>query len=149
MDDITLPLRFDTCIAAAIEQTYRHLEHVYERLIAPTGLSVLEWYTLRALYAEDGLSASRLAALVCRHPSSMTALLNRMQQRDLLRREVDPTDRRSVRVYLTERGHAQRPHVEQVAARLDDLFKDRITAGQLDTFLHVLTVLQSIPVNGT
>jgi DNA-binding MarR family transcriptional regulator len=148
MDDITRPSRFDTCIAAHIEQAYRHLEHVYERLVAPTGLSVLEWYTLRALYAEDGLSASRLAALVCRHPSSMTALLNRMQQRDLLRREVDPADRRSVRVYLTERGRAQRPQVEQVAARLDSLFKDQITAEQLDTFLHVLLVLQSVPANG-
>ena len=146
MDETTRPLRFDGCIATNIEQTYRHLEQVYERLIAPTGLNVLEWYALRALYEEDGLSASRLAALVCRHPSSMTALLNRMEQRGLLRREVDPADRRSVRVFLTAQGRAQRPHVEQVAAQLDRLFKERITPEQLDTFLHVLGVLQSIHI---
>ena len=144
MDDNPHPLRFEGCIATNLEQTYRHLEQVYERLIAPTGLNVLEWYALRALYEEDGLSASRLAALVCRHPSSMTALLDRMEQRGLLRREVDPAYRRSVRIFLTEQGRAQRPQVEQAAAQIDHLFKNLITPKQLDTFQHVLSVLQSI-----
>ena len=59
-------------MATNIEQAYRHLEQLYDRLISPLGLNLLEWYTLRALYEEDGLSASHLAGLVCRHPSSMT-----------------------------------------------------------------------------
>ncbi|MCL4238383.1 MAG: MarR family transcriptional regulator [Anaerolineae bacterium] len=149
MDETTRPLRFDGCIATNIEQTYRHLEQVYERLIAPTGLNVLEWYALRALYEEDGLSASRLAALVCRHPSSMTALLDRMEQRGLLRRAVDPADRRSVRIFLTAQGRARRPQVERAAAQLDLLFKDLVTPEQLDTFLHVLSVLQNIHLTET
>ncbi|MBP8974530.1 MAG: MarR family transcriptional regulator [Anaerolineae bacterium] len=146
MNETTHPLRFGGCIATNLEQTYRHLEQIYERLIAPTGLNVLEWYALRALYEEDGLSASRLAALVCRHPSSMTALLDRMEQRGLLRREVDSADRRSVRIFLTAQGRACRPQVERAAAQIDHLLKDLVTPEQLDTFLHVLGVLQNIPL---
>jgi DNA-binding MarR family transcriptional regulator len=89
MDEHPLPLRFDGCLATNLEQAFRHLEQVYERLIAPTGLSLLEWYVLRALYEQDGLTASHLAALVCRHPSSMTAVLDRMEAKGLLRRQVD------------------------------------------------------------
>lgn len=140
------PLRFDGCMATNIEQAYRHLEQLYERLISPLGLNLLEWYTLRALYAEDGLSASHLAGLVCRHPSSMTALLDRMEQKGLLRRQVDSEDRRSVRIFLTPQGRALEPRVQMIAQRLDALLETNITPQQLETFLHVLVVLQNLDV---
>lgn len=142
----TSTLRFDGCMATNIEQAYRHLEHIYERLINPLGLNVLEWYALRALYEEDGLSASHLASLVCRHPSSMTALLDRMEEKRLLRRQIDSEDRRSVRIYLTETGRALQDRVWAVADRLEHLIGDSITHEQMETFLYVLGVLQTIDV---
>lgn len=143
MDD-TPSLRFDGCLATNIEHAYRHLEHLYERLIAPLGLTMREWYALRALYDEDGLSASRLAGLVCRHPSSMTALLDRMEERGLLRRQVDADDRRSVRIFLCEGGRAYQARVEAVAAQLDRLVSELITPQQMETFMYVLGVLQNV-----
>jgi DNA-binding MarR family transcriptional regulator len=139
-------LRFDGCMATNIEQAYRHLEQVYERLINPLGLSILEWYALRALYDEDGVSASHLSHLVCRHPSSMTALLDRMERKRLLRREVDADDRRSVRVFLTDAGRALQPRVRAIADKLDHQLSDLITPQQLETFHYVLGVLQNVPL---
>ncbi len=139
-----LPLRFDGCLATNIEQAYHHLEQVYERLISPLGLNILEWYALRALYETDGMAASQLAAQVCRHPSSMTALLDRMEAKGLLRRQVDPEDRRSVRIFLTDEGRAARPQVETVAAQLNALIGDAITPAQMQAFRHVLGVLQNV-----
>ncbi len=138
------PLRFDGCLATNLEQAFRHLEQVYERLIAPTGLTLLEWYVLRALYEQDGLTASHLAALVCRHPSSMTAVLDRMEEKELLSRQVDAADRRVVHVFLTERGRAFRPQVEAVAAHLDRAITQSLSDEQLATFRYVLSVLQNI-----
>ncbi len=139
-------LRFDGCMATNIEQVYRRLEQVYERLINPLGLSVLEWYALRALYAEDGLSASHLAHLVCRHPSSMTALLDRMEEKNLVRRQVDEHDRRSVRVFLTPAGRQLEPQIQGVIDTLERLLGDSITPEQMETFHYVLCVLQNIPM---
>lgn len=136
-------LRFDGCVATNLEEAYRRLEHVYERLIAPIGLSVLEWYALRALYADNGATASHLAQAVCRHPSSMTALLDRMEEKGLVSRAVDAHDRRSVRVYLTDAGWQMRPRVERAAGHLNALISEHITGEQLDTFLYVLGVLQT------
>jgi DNA-binding MarR family transcriptional regulator len=145
MDDMP-SLRFDGCLATNIEQAYRHLEQVYEQLVGVLGLSVLEWYALRALYREDGLSASRLACEVCRHPSSMTALLDRMEEKHLLRREIDADDRRGIRVYLTDQGRAHQPRVEAIAAQIDALLNDLVTPDQLATFQYVLSVLQNVKV---
>lgn len=143
MDELH-PLRFDGCLATNIEQAYRHLEHVYEYLIGPLGLNVLEWYALRALYQDDGQSASQLACSVCRHPSSMTALLDRMEEKGLLHREVDPHDRRSVRVFLTGTGRQLEPAVNRVADQLAHLVDQQVTPEQMQAFQHVLGVLQNV-----
>jgi DNA-binding MarR family transcriptional regulator len=142
----TPTLRFDGCLATNLEQAYRHLEQVYEHLIGPLGLTLLEWYALRALYAEDGLSASRLAAMVCRHPSSMTALLDRMEDKGLLRRQTDADDRRSVRVFLTAQGRAFHPQIEATAGQLDHLLASLIAPEQMAAFRTVLGILQEVQV---
>lgn len=146
-DTRSLSLRFDGCLATNLEQAYRHLEQVYEQLIAPLGLTILEWYVLRALYEQEGLTASHLATLVCRHPSSMTAVLDRMEEKGLLRRQVDAADRRVVHIFLTEGGRAYRPQVEALTARLDRLIKETLSDEQLATFRYVLSVLQSIELS--
>jgi len=141
-------LRFDGCVATNLDEAYRRLEQVYERLIAPIGLSVLEWYALRALYADNGATASHLAQAVCRHPSSMTALLDRLEEKGLVSRAVDAHDRRNVRVFLTDAGQQIQPRVETAADHLNALISGHITAEQLDTFLYVLRVLQSFEAPG-
>jgi DNA-binding MarR family transcriptional regulator len=146
--DEQLCLRFDGCMATNIEQAYHRLERVYERLIGPLGLTVLEWYTLRALYAEDGMPASKLASCVCRHPSSMTPVFGCMEHKNLLRREVDADDRRSVRIFLTDAGRSLQPRVEIVAGQVADLLHDQVTPEQLQTFQTVLAVLQNVSLPG-
>jgi DNA-binding MarR family transcriptional regulator len=106
----------------------------------------LEWYALRALYVDDGMSASHLALTVCRHPSSMTALLDRMEQKSLLCRQMDADDRRSVRVFLTDEGRALQPQVQAVADRLNCLLETHVTPDQMDAFHHVLSILQNVQV---
>jgi DNA-binding MarR family transcriptional regulator len=147
LDDST-SLRFDGCLATNLEQAYRHLEQLYERLIAPLDLTVLEWYALRALYDEEGMMASRLATLVCRHPSSMTAMLDRMEAKGLLLRRIDPSDRRSVRISLTARGRSCEARVRSIADQITRLLADAVTPEQMASFLHVLGVLQDLDLAG-
>jgi DNA-binding MarR family transcriptional regulator len=77
----------------------------------------------------------------------MTAVLDRMEEKGLLRRQVDATDRRVVHIFLTERGRAYRPQVEALAARLDRLIKEALSDEQLATFRYVLSVLQNIELS--
>ena len=141
------PLRFEGCVVTNIEQAYRNLARVYEHTVQALGLNVLEWYALRALYRQDGLSASQLAAQVCRHPSSMTGLLDRMERKGLVRRRIAPDDRRSVQIFLTEQGQALREQVLAVAERLEHLLDENVSPEDMRAFLHVLSVLQQLDVS--
>jgi DNA-binding MarR family transcriptional regulator len=76
----------------------------------------------------------------------MTALLDRMEEKHLLRREMDAQDRRSVRIFLTADGQSYRQQVEAVAAQLSHLVDTLITPQQMETFHYVLGVLQNIQI---
>jgi DNA-binding MarR family transcriptional regulator len=72
------------------------------RRLAPVGLSLVQWDTLRHLHAEPGSSLHRLAELTFQSDQSMGELARRMVDRGLLERVEGPG--RKVRHQLTAAG---------------------------------------------
>jgi DNA-binding MarR family transcriptional regulator len=77
----------------------------------------------------------RLASLLHLHPSTVTGILDRLQQAGLVARVSDPTDARRSRLRLTARGQAlnrvDRGTVESaVGAALERLSPATIAAGR-------------------
>jgi DNA-binding MarR family transcriptional regulator len=72
-------------------------------LAAALGLAVSDTFALSHL-AGGSLTAGELAQRAGLAPSSVTALVDRLERADLALRSVPPTDRRSQRISLTGRG---------------------------------------------
>jgi len=70
------------------------------------GLTVSDTVALSHLVAADGLSAGELAQRSGLAPSSVTAMLDRLERAGLVRRSVRPENRRSFQISLTERGRS-------------------------------------------
>jgi len=81
--------------------------------LAPFALTVLQFEALLMLpHGEPGLPMSYLARQLRRTPRVMTGLVNRLVRLGLVTRADDPTDRRLVRVALTEAGQARLAEAE-------------------------------------
>jgi DNA-binding MarR family transcriptional regulator len=104
------------------------------RLRAESGLSIDEYGTLITLVGEPGLRL-RMSELGSRRmltPSGITRAVERLERRDLLVREQDPTDGRAYLAVLTRKGlealrGAQRVH----HATVRELFVGRLAPGEL------------------
>jgi DNA-binding MarR family transcriptional regulator len=89
---------------------------------AHRGISLRQLAALRGI--EDGAtSPGELARLWQVTPAVITGIVDRLERRGLVRREVDPQDRRRLRLALTESGRAaseeiQTALVEDLAAQL-------------------------------
>ncbi|WP_045877294.1 MarR family transcriptional regulator [Pseudofrankia sp. DC12] len=59
---------------------------------------------LQCLRERDGARVGELAALLRLAPNTVSTLIQQLSDADLLRRSIDPTDRRAARVSLTETG---------------------------------------------
>jgi DNA-binding MarR family transcriptional regulator len=89
-----------------------------------TTLSMIS--VLSHLYREGSATAGRLAALQRVEPQTMTRTLARLEEDGLISRRPDESDRRQVRIELTEAGRDRfmadvRPRVEWLAAAMESL----------------------------
>ncbi len=81
--------------------------------------------TLRREGAKEGLPVSRLADLVLRPMGSITQIVDRLVRASLVHRQLDPRDRRMVRIAITEEGE----RVALEGARVYDRVHARVLEG--------------------
>lgn len=74
-----------------------------ERL-EPYGLTPFHYLVLCCLWEEDGLSTTGIADRLKQLGATLTGVVDRMEERNLVYRERDADDRRVVRVWLTDEG---------------------------------------------
>ena len=72
--------------------------------LEPYGLTPFHYLVLCCLWEEDGLPTSGIAQRLKQLGATLTGVVDRMEQRNLVYRQRDENDRRIVRIWLTEEG---------------------------------------------
>ena len=72
--------------------------------LEPFGLTAFHWLVLCCLWQEDGLPTSSIGDKLQQVGGTLTGVIDRMEERDLVRRERDTRDRRIWRIWLTDAG---------------------------------------------
>jgi DNA-binding MarR family transcriptional regulator len=137
-------LRFEGSIWCNLDIALRNVDQIFRQSLRPEGLTVIEWYILRALYERDGQHASELARAVGRAATSFTPNLDKLQKKGLIERRPDESDRRAVRIYLTGRARDLREDVLDSAEEIDRNMRKLFANGDFETFQDVLAMLQSL-----
>ncbi|MEM1325779.1 MAG: MarR family transcriptional regulator [Bacteroidota bacterium] len=63
-----------------------------------------QWVLLKWLHDTDGQRQNDLALITGRNKASLTRLIHNMERKRLVERKVDEQDKRSNRIFLTEKG---------------------------------------------
>lgn len=137
-------LRFNGSVWCNLDIALRNLDQVFGRAIQGYGLTIIEWYILRALYERDGQHASELARAVGRAATSFTPNLDKLQDKGLIERRPDPSDRRAVHIYLTRQAEALREDIMSSGEQIDQQIADMFDPREFDIFQNVLAQLQSV-----
>lgn len=72
--------------------------------LEPHGLTPFHWLVLNCLWDQDGLPTTVLGDRLRQVGGTLTGVIDRMEERGLVRRERDLHDRRIWRIWLTEAG---------------------------------------------
>jgi len=94
-----------TCLRA--RRTTRKLTQIYDRALAPAGLTVNQFGLLANLDGQARLSIGALADLIGKHPSTLNRDLEPLEAQGLVADAADPADRRVRAVVLTRKGRAK------------------------------------------
>jgi len=127
-----------------IWQLNHALEQLSSRMEKRLGVTAQQRLILRCVGKFPGLTAGQLAALLHVDPGTVSASLNRLQRKGLVKRRPDPRDRRRASLGLTAKGRAlDRPADGTVEAAVEHLLEGT-PEGDLATIVRVVGQLTAL-----
>lgn len=107
---------------------------------------------LMTLNANDGASPAELCEYMDVRPSSMSELLGKMEEHDLIRRESNENDKRATKVFLSESGKEAVLRIEEKYrednAKLTECFTEEEIAQFCELCDRLSAHLESLPGDG-
>jgi DNA-binding MarR family transcriptional regulator len=134
----------ESSMLLALQRATHRTLHALTAALADLDLTASEINTLANLADGRARNVRALSVDTGTRATTLTGVLDRLERRGLLIRELDPNDRRSFRLALTDSG---RDVAAQVSAAVSDL-EARALAGlsprQLAGYHAVITALQEV-----
>jgi DNA-binding MarR family transcriptional regulator len=93
---------------------------------------------------DEGTPAMKIGPLMGLEPRSLTRLLKSMEEKNLIYRRVDKSDKRSVLVLLTKEGKAMKERSRATVLRFNEAVRDEISIDKLNTFFEVVQDINRI-----
>jgi DNA-binding MarR family transcriptional regulator len=127
----------------ALQRTTHHTLHALSGALADLNLTAAEINALANLADQGTLNVRELSAETGTRATTLTGVLDRLESRGYLTRELDPADRRSFRLPLTEAGQAAARRVQTAITDLERGALAHLSAAQIAGFRAVAAALQA------
>jgi len=122
-----------------VRDANRAFQRLLEKRIAAYGLKRGQWYFLRVLWSEDGLSQRELSERVGTMEPTTVIALRSMERAGLVRRVRSEQDRRKAQVWLTPKAKRMRDDLLAVARGITDEAEQGMNRADLAQFRRTLT----------
>jgi DNA-binding MarR family transcriptional regulator len=131
-------------LADLLHRLTRRLRRAQAERLAPLGLTPAQERALRVITrSEQPLRMTELADQLGIVPRSLTRVIDTLENAGLVRREIDPRNRRAILLHLTDRGKAVRDDMREARRRAaEDLFAP-LTVEDRKTLTELLTMIDS------
>jgi len=131
----------------ALGEAARKLAKFYTQALAGHSLTPSQLFLLRQLWLEDGLPLRDLGVRAQLDATSTTWLVDQLEQASLVERKRNDTDRRIVRVWLTEAGRQSQADLVPKLSRWENALRQELlpyhTPDEIATFRRVLATLSN------
>jgi len=131
-------MRREETVDHHIKTAWHAIARMYNQQAMRHGLTMSMGFVLLNINSEEGTPATKIAPLMGLEARSLTRLLKSMEEKGLIYREADNTDKRLVRIVLTKEGKKKRDRSKETVLRFNETIRERIPADKLEIFFDVL-----------
>ena len=122
-----------------VRDAHRAFQKLLEKRIAAYGITRGQWYFLRVLWIEDGLSQRELSARVGMMEPTTVIALRSMEKTGLIRRARTSEDKRVAKVWLTAKARRIREQMLLLARGINEDASHGLSREDFDTFRRIIT----------
>ncbi len=108
------------------------------------GLTPVEGHLLTYLNSYAPAAIGELVRVFGIKQSTFTSILDRLEKDGLIRREMNPADRRSFLIHITDEGRAHAEQSNGMLLELEEAIRSRVTPRDVQGFHAVMRAVEEI-----
>lgn len=96
--------QYDDCVVFLLAKAYQRAHGVMKKRLLPYNVTPIQNLVLEALWLTEGCSARELGQLLSLDGATLSGVLDRLSEGGWIVKETDPSDKRALRILLTQKG---------------------------------------------
>lgn len=127
-----------------IKSAWHAISRMYNQQAAEEGFTTAIGFVLININSKEGTPATKIAPLIGLETRSLTRMLKTMEEKGLIFKMADPTDKRSVRIFLTEEGKEKKERSIKTIMQFNEQVREVISNQELGIFFGVFEKIQTV-----
>jgi DNA-binding MarR family transcriptional regulator len=138
-------MELEHCVNFVLTKAQNSVQQLFKAELAPYGITPGQYGVLKCLWDQNGLTAKQLAERLCLDSSTITGILDRMENKGLINRYHDVRDRRALCVMITQEGQDLQEPVTQAIVSANKKALYSFNEEQSELLKKLLSELNSPP----
>ena len=134
-------MELENCINFLLSTAQHNVFQYLNSQLAEYGVTPAQYGVMNCLWKYRDLTPKQIGELLHLEASSVSGILERMQNNGLLERNVDPENRRTIRVSPTQKTLDLQPAIEKIILHMNQLVLEPFTQQEQEQIRHSLTVI--------
>ncbi len=130
-----------------IKRTWQSIAKMYNEEAAKYEATMATGYVLLNIDIEHGTPSTALGPKMGMEATSLSRILKNMEERGLIERRRNPSDGRSVLVYLTDFGKEKRLDAKEAVVQFNKVVFANVDEDKLVTFFEVINQVNDLITN--
>jgi DNA-binding MarR family transcriptional regulator len=125
-------LQLELSFGYLFKQAHRAFTRALDKRLKPHGITLAQWYFLRELWQEEGITQRELSRRMDVSEPTTTVAIDLMEKAGLIERQRDPGQRNSINVRLTRKGKRLKNEVLHIARDVNVVATRDLAPGNLE-----------------
>ncbi|MBJ6119869.1 MarR family transcriptional regulator [Pontibacter sp. BT310] len=130
-----------------VKVCWHAISRMYNTEAAKNDITTSIGFVLLNIDQEAGTPATKIAPLLGLEARSLTRILKSMEEKKLIFKVSDPSDKRLVRIFLTKKGLEKKEISRKTVLRFNHKVYETIPQEELDAFFKVCGHIQTMIEN--
>jgi len=140
-------MRREDTVDHNIKSAWHAISRMYNHQAGKHDITTSIGFVLLNIHS-DGTPATKIAPLMGLEARSLTRMLKTMEEKKLIYREPDLTDKRSVRIFLTELGKKKKEISRETVLYFNNKVRELVPESKLKIFLEVMNEINQLAAQG-
>ena len=127
--------------------TWQNIANKYNQLASEFGITQAIGYLLINIDEHEGTTVSQVAALLGLKSTSLSRIINNLVKEKLIYREGHLTDKRSIQLFLTDKGKEKRHFARVVVKKFNDYLNVHLLESDKIQLVNSLKIINEITTN--